>query len=127
MSTAIHWFRRDLRLADNTALNTALAAHDQVVPACIASDWTGGAHHWTAAPRQQFLGDSLASLHRNLEPKGGRLVVRGGRADLALEQLTRDTGASAIYFNRDPDAFGREMERRIITGEPTRHCRAWIR
>lgn len=114
-STAIHWFRRDLRLTDNTVLNAALAAHDQVVPAYIASDWTGVTHPWTGAPRQEFLCDPLASLHRDLEAKAGRLVVRSGRADLALEQLARDTRACAIYFNRDPDPFGREMERRVLS------------
>ena len=114
MSIAIHWFRRDLRLTDNTALNAALAAHAQVVPVYIASDWKG-THHWCGAARQGFLCGSLQSLHRNLEAKGGRLIVRGSRADLALERLARETGASAIYFNRDPDPFGRGMEQRIET------------
>jgi len=112
MTTAIHWFRRDLRLTDNSALNAALAAHAQIVTAYIASEWTG-THHWCGAARQEFLCGSLQSLQRNLETKGGRLIVRSGRADLALEKLARETGASAIYFNRDPDPFGREMERRI--------------
>ncbi len=112
MSTAIHWFRRDLRLNDNTALNAALAAHAQVVPAYVASEWSGP-HHWCGAARQEFLCGSLLSLHRNLEVKGGRLVVRGGRADAALEKLARECGAGAIYFNRDPDPFGREMEQRV--------------
>ncbi|HSN01032.1 MAG TPA: deoxyribodipyrimidine photo-lyase, partial [Rudaea sp.] len=33
MSTAIVWFRRDLRLEDNPALDAALRAHDRV--ACV--------------------------------------------------------------------------------------------
>jgi deoxyribodipyrimidine photo-lyase len=109
MSIAIHWFRRDLRLTDNTALNAALAAHDQVVPLFIVSEWTR-THHWSGAARQEFLCSSLESLHRNLLSKGGRLVIRTGPADVVLEQLVRETGAIAIYFNRDPDPFGREME-----------------
>ncbi|MEQ1853555.1 MAG: deoxyribodipyrimidine photo-lyase, partial [Chthoniobacteraceae bacterium] len=114
MTTAIHWFRRDLRLSDNTALNAALAAHDSVVPVYVVSDWKRR-HHWCGAPRQEFLCGCLASLHRNLEAKGGRLVIRSGPADVALEKLVRETGASAIFFNRDPDPFGREMERRVET------------
>ena len=31
MTTAIVWFRRDLRLADNPALTAALKAHDTVI------------------------------------------------------------------------------------------------
>ena len=112
MSIAIHWFRRDLRLTDNTALNAALAAHDQVVPVFIVSDWTGK-HHWCGAARQEFLCASLTSLNRNLEAKGGQLILRTGRADEVLDKLVRETGAGALYFNRDPDPFGRDMEERI--------------
>ena len=36
-TTAIVWFRRDLRLDDNRALAAALAAADQVVPLFV--DW----------------------------------------------------------------------------------------
>ncbi|WP_367275532.1 deoxyribodipyrimidine photo-lyase, partial [uncultured Nevskia sp.] len=35
MSTALVWFRRDFRVADNPALIAALAAHDQVLPVYI--------------------------------------------------------------------------------------------
>ena len=112
MSIAIHWFRRDLRLTDNTALNAALAAHDFVIPVYILSEWRG-AHQWTGAPRQEFLCGCLASLSRNLEAKGGRLIIRQGSAEVVLRELVRETGADAIYFNRDPDPFGREMEAKI--------------
>lgn len=113
MSIALHWFRRDLRLTDNTALAAAAAAHDQVVPVYIVSDWKK-AHRWTGAPRQEFLCGCLASLAANLEAKGGRLIVRSGAADQVLPALAREIGADAIYFNRDPDPFGREMEAKIL-------------
>ena len=109
MSTAIHWFRRDLRIADNTALNAALAAHDRVIPVFVLSEWQRE-HRWTGAPRQEFLCGCLASLAKNIEAKSGRLIVRQGRADAVLRELAIETGAEAIYFNRDPDPFGREME-----------------
>ncbi len=109
---AIHWFRRDLRIADNTALNAACAGHDQVVPVYILSQWKKE-HRWCGAPRQKFLCGCLESLARNLEAKGGRLIIRQGRADEVLEKLIRETGATALHFNRDPDPFGREMEKLI--------------
>ena len=123
MSTAIHWFRRDLRLADNTALNAALAAHDCVVPVYIVSEWQGE-HRWTGAPRQEFLCGCLASLSRNLEATGGRLVIRQGDADAVLRELARETGAEAIFFNRDPDPFGREMEARVAQHGVAIHAHA---
>lgn len=112
MPTAIHWFRRDLRLTDNTALAAAVASYDQVIPVYIVSKWRKD-HHWCGASRQEFLCGCLASLARNLEAKGGRLIIRHGDADKALERLCRETGAEAIYFNRDPDPHGRRMEARI--------------
>jgi deoxyribodipyrimidine photo-lyase len=111
--TAIHWFRRDLRLTDNTALNAAAAKGAQMVPVYIVSEWRGG-HRWCGAPRQEFLCGCLASLARNLEAKGGRLIVRSGQADEVLEKLVRETEAEAIHFNRDPNPFGRAMEARVI-------------
>ena len=112
MSTAIHWFRRDLRITDNTSLAAAVSRHDAVVPVYIVSKWEGR-HRWTGAPRQEFLCGCIAALAANLETKGGRLIVREGDADQALEKLVRESGAEAIYYNRDPDPFGRAMEERI--------------
>jgi deoxyribodipyrimidine photo-lyase len=109
MTTAIHWFRRDLRLTDNTALNAALASHVHVVPVFVLSEWKSR-HHWCGAPRLGFLCGCLQSLHLNLERKGGRLIVRQGHAVQVLEKLARETGAAAVYFNRDPDPFGRQIE-----------------
>ena len=112
MAVAIHWFRRDLRIADNSALNAAVAAHGQVVPVFILGEWKGE-HHWCGAARQEFLCGCLRSLAKNLEAKGGRLIVRRGSADAVLEKLVRETGAEAIYFARDPDPYGRAMEEKV--------------
>jgi deoxyribodipyrimidine photo-lyase len=112
MSIAIHWFRRDLRVTDNTALTAAVSRHESVVPAYIVSEWKER-HRWTGAPRQEFLCGCIASLAANLKSKGGRLIIRRQDADKALEKLVRETGAEAIYYNRDPDPYGRAMEKRI--------------
>ena len=113
MGTEIHWFRRDLRIADNTALNAA-SASEHVLPVYILSEWNGE-HAWCGAARQEFLCGCLTSLHRNLEAKGGRLIIRKGRAAGVLEQLVRESGADAIHFNRDPDPAGRATEIEITT------------
>ena len=109
---AIFWFRRDLRLTDNTGLNAARAAAEEVIPAYVVSDWSGR-HAWTGAPRQAFLCGCLESLARNLEAFGGKLIFRRGQAVEALVGLARETGAEAIFFNRDYDPFGRETEKAL--------------
>ena len=112
MKTAIHWFRRDLRITDNTALAAAAKAADHVVPVYVASGWKKN-HRWTGAPRQSFLCGSLASLDGNLRAIGSRLIVREGDVVAELVKLARETKAEAIFTNRDPDPFGRAAEEKL--------------
>lgn len=108
-ATVIHWFRRDLRLTDNTALHHAVAESEVVVPVYLQSTWKGS-HAWTGPGRQAFLCGCLDSLAKNLEHIGGRLFFRRGDPVAQLEALVRETRAEAIYFNRDPDPHGRAVE-----------------
>ena len=112
MSTSIHWFRRDLRLTDNTALNAAAAANQQIIPAYILSTWKNR-HRWTGPHRQKFLCESLASLHKDLQRAGSSLILRQGDAVERLIELLKETKATAIYANRDPDPYGRDTEKRL--------------
>lgn len=109
---AIHWFRRDLRISDNTALHHAAKAAESVLPAYILSGWKEE-HPWTGPKRQAFLCGSLAALAGNLGTIGGRLVVRCGAADEELEKLVKESGADAIFYNRDPDPSGRATEAKV--------------
>ena len=111
MPPVIHWFRRDLRIADNTALCHASKDGD-VIPVYVASVWKAS-HHWTGPNRQHFLCGCLESLAKNLETLGGRLIIREGDAVSALGKLIRETGASAIHYNRDPDPFGKRTEAKL--------------
>lgn len=114
MSLAIHWFRRDLRLTDNSALYAATQASSQLLPVYILSQWTHE-HHWTGPIRQEFLCKCLAELDRSLRSVGSQLVIRKGHAIDELEKLVRETGASAIYTNRDPDPFGQQTEKALAS------------
>lgn len=110
--TVIHWFRRDLRLTDNTALHHAVSSTLRVVPVYVLSTWKKS-HGWTGSARQQFLCGCIESLARNIESVGSRLIIRAGRAEEELEKLIGETRAEAVYFNRDYDPFGRETEQRV--------------
>ncbi len=114
MPSVIHWFRRDLRVADNTALHQAATHGAPVIPIYILSRWEKS-HHWTGPNRQHFLCGCLASLARNLETLQGRLIIREGDAVEELRKLITDTGTTAIHFNRDPDPFGKAVEARLET------------
>ncbi|MFZ4765450.1 MAG: cryptochrome/photolyase family protein [Roseimicrobium sp.] len=106
---ALHWFRRDLRLCDNTALHHAARDAGSVLPVFVLSQWTQ-THGWTGPARQQFLCGSLESLDQNLRSIGSRLTVRCGQTVDELERLVEETGADSIYTNRDPDPHGKAIE-----------------
>ena len=100
MSAVIHWFRRDLRVEDNTALAAAARDGSHVIPVFILDDHYGG-DHGIGPARFSFLRESLEALSSRLAALGGRLVLRPGPAARALPELLRETGASAVYANSE--------------------------
>lgn len=109
---AIHWFRRDLRLTDNTALNAACAGALEIIPLYICSNWKKN-HLWTGPKRQQFLCECLESLAKNLDQLGGHLIVRQGEAITELKELIEEAEVDALYFNCDVDLFGTSVEKKV--------------
>jgi deoxyribodipyrimidine photo-lyase len=113
MHTALVWFRQDLRLADNPALQAAVASGASIVPVFIWSpaeegDWApGAASRW-------WLHQSLQRLHESLEQRGSQLIIRQGPALQMLCELAADTGATAVYWNRryEPAAVAIETQLR---------------
>src|SRR5450432_3086572 len=90
--TILHWFRRDLRIADNTALAHAARDAGRVIPVFVLDDHY--AHDPNVGPaRFRFLRESLEHLERALPLSGGRLIVRSGPAARALPDLLAQTGA----------------------------------
>jgi deoxyribodipyrimidine photo-lyase len=112
MRRVIHWFRRDLRVTDNTALWHAGKESDEIVPVYILSQWKRH-HPWTGPNRQEFLCGCLQSLSRNLESIGSRLVLRAGDPVQELEKLIHQTHATAIYFNRGTDPYSIEIQKQL--------------
>jgi deoxyribodipyrimidine photo-lyase len=98
-STALVWFRRDLRLADNPALDRARSRHDRVVPVYI-HDPEAEAPWQPGAASRWWLHHALNDLAERLDDRGVALVVRQGPAGDALEALIDETGAAAVYWNR---------------------------
>jgi deoxyribodipyrimidine photo-lyase len=98
-STALVWFRLDLRLSDNPALSAAAARFDRVIPVFIwapeeEGDWPpGAASRW-------WLHQSLKSLDASLRRLGMSLVLRNGPSVDALRSLVREGAASAVFWNR---------------------------
>ncbi len=92
----IVWFRQDLRLADNPALDAALQQGAPVLPVFILDD--GNAADWRlGAASRWWLHQSLARLDESLD---GRLLLLQGDARTLVPELVRDTEARGVYWNR---------------------------
>ena len=108
MSTALVWFRRDLRLTDNPAWSAACAEHAEVLPVYIQSDDDGP---WSAgAASRWWLHHSLAALDRDLRRAGAGLHLRRGEPLPVLRELIAHSGARAVYWNRlyEPATISRD-------------------
>jgi len=93
----ILWFRRDLRLGDNPALQAALRKQAPVIPIYVL-DQTPGLRAPGAASRW-WLDKSLAALAADLAAIGSRLVLRRGPAELVVQTLAQEVGAQAVIWN----------------------------
>lgn len=110
----IHWFRRDLRLDDNTALDAALRSGDLVLPVFIIDDAIVG--HGIGAHRLRFLRTALVDLDAELRLRGSRLVVRRGDAPRELNRIAEEAEAWGLYHNRDHTPYARARDTRATRG-----------
>ncbi len=104
---AIVWFRRDLRLHDNEALSDALKHADEVLPVYIFDprEWRGTLAH-TGLPkmgghRARFVLEAVRDLKKNLRKRGSDLLIRIGKPEEILVDLTHETRASWVFCNRE--------------------------
>lgn len=115
MTIAIHWFRRDLRLTDNTALARATVEADQVIGLFVLDPNLLDNKKMCEA-RIAFLYQSLAELAGKLEAAGSRLIVRRGNPLAELQQLIKQAGAAKLYYNRDYTSYARKRDQQVEDG-----------
>jgi len=114
VKTVIHWFRRDARVSDNTALSEAARRAETVIPTFIFEDaFRTGPD--VGAARLAFLLRSVESLRRNLAELGHELVVRCGKSEEILPKLCQETGAQAVFANKRYEPYAQQRDERIAT------------
>jgi len=111
-SSALVWFRRDLRDFDHAALYHALKGHAQVYCAFVFDTDILDALPDRADRRVEFIWESVRELQQALRSQGGDLIVLHASARSAIPVLALKLKASAVYSNRDyePDAVTRDAE-----------------
>jgi deoxyribodipyrimidine photo-lyase len=111
MKTAVFWFRRDLRLEDNTALNKALNSGFPVLPVFIL-DQNILKNLPEDDPMVSFIYNLLRTIHMKLLRKGSSLLCLQGDTYKIWEDLIRKFEIVEVYFNKDyePSAIKRDSE-----------------
>ena len=97
---SIVWFRRDLRLDDNPAWNTALRAGLPILPIYLhcpdeEGKWRrGGASNW-------WLHHALDDLYEQLSALGYSLLIRQSTdSQSALERILDEVEVAQVFWNR---------------------------
>ncbi|HSY19406.1 MAG TPA: deoxyribodipyrimidine photo-lyase [Candidatus Acidoferrales bacterium] len=114
MKTVIQWFRRDLRVSDNTALSEACKRAETVIPVFIFEDALRTGPDVGAA-RLEFLLQSVESLRKNLAELGHTLIIRCGKSADVLPALCQEAGAQAVFANKRHEPYTQRRDERITS------------
>ncbi|WP_413988279.1 cryptochrome/photolyase family protein [Labrys okinawensis] len=120
---SIVWFRNDLRLSDNPALDAAVKTGAPIL--CIYIHEKAelnfrvpqGAALW-------WLHGSLAHLNQSLRKHGGTLYALAGKAAEVIQAIAEETGARGVYWNHRYDPVGQEIDLGIKDALQTRGVQA---
>ena len=106
--TQLVWLRQDLRLADQPAIAAAAKA-GPILALYVLDDETPG--QWQIGGAQRWwLHGSLAAMGKQLEARGGRLILRRGRSAEVVAQIADECSAAAIHATRHYEPWWREAE-----------------
>lgn len=110
--TVIHWFRRDLRVRDNTALKAALDSGEAVIPIFIFDPAILDSRYFSSA-RMAFLYAGLEALRDAIAAHDGTMRFYRGDPLAILPQIVTQTGASALYFNSDYTPYAQKRDQAV--------------
>lgn len=109
MRKAIFWFRRDLRLDDNTGLLRALDENDSVLPIFIFDEQI--VNELPANdPRISFIYEQLFNIHQTLSSHGSSLNILKGKPLDVWKELLGKENFQAVYLNRDYEPYAKERD-----------------
>ena len=116
---SIFWFRRDLRLEDNTGLDQALKSGLPILPIFIFDDEILKELPADDA-RVTFIWESLQRIHSELLKLGSSLRVYKGRPVEVWKKVIKEWDVKSVFFNKDyePYAISRDNQvKELLTQE----------
>jgi len=110
---AIHWFRRDLRLEDNTALYQALTNNEQVLPIFIFDTEILETLEDKSDARVQFIFDTLMAIRKKLRASGNDIYIAYGSPLDVFKTLIRQYAISTVYTNHDFEPYAIQRDNAV--------------
>jgi deoxyribodipyrimidine photo-lyase len=112
MTCSIFWFRRDLRLEDNTALSTALRTRKNILPIFIFDENILNELE-NNDPRVYFIYQSLEAIDETLKQHNSSLYCVKGNPLQVWKQLLQDHSIDEVFVNRDYEPYATQRDKEI--------------
>lgn len=109
----IFWFRRDLRLEDNTGLSYAYSTEKNVLPLFIFDREILDRLEDRDDGRVSFIYQQVQKLDKQLQQMGTSLLVKYGKPLDIFEELFTQYDIQNIYTNRDYEPYARNRDTAI--------------
>lgn len=112
-AVAVFWFRRDLRLEDNTGLFHALRSGYQVLPVFILDTEILDRLEEKTDRRVAFITAALGELNKKLTIAGSSLMVLHGTPEAAFLKIIGEYDVKAVFTNHDYEPYATARDERI--------------
>lgn len=109
----LFWFRRDLRLEDNTGLFYALQQEKNVLPLFLFDRNILDRLEDKADARVEFIHSQLLEIKTKLEQKGSSLLIKYGKPEDIYLQLLQEFDIQSVYTNRDYEPYAKERDAKV--------------
>ena len=112
MKISIFWYRRDLRLEDNTGLFEALNENENILPIFIFDDSILDELPEDDA-RVNFIYESLSKINKQLNNHKASLQILKGQIDDVWEKLVTTYDIQKVYLNKDYEPYAIKRDQKI--------------
>jgi deoxyribodipyrimidine photo-lyase len=107
---SIFWFRRDLRLDDNTGLYYAYTQEKNILPLFIFDRNILDKLEDKRDARVEFIHSQILSLSEELKPFGSSILVKYGKPTDIWKTLIEEYDVQSVYTNRDYEPYAKERD-----------------
>jgi deoxyribodipyrimidine photo-lyase len=110
---SIFWFKRDLRLEDNTGLYYAYTQEKDVLPLFIFDRDILDKLENKKDPRVEFIHQQICELNEKLKSFGSSILVKYGKPADIWNTLLEQYDIQTVYTNRDYEPYARKRDEQV--------------